>query len=124
MNQNSFRSAAGVLAGVPATLAGALGGAPWWAVALMVTATMAFSIAVPLSGLVLEHLRQRKGDMLDTQFESAVADISDPEKRIEAILKYRRLTGQLGSEQWRDPPAAQPLDPVEDGEGSGPQAPN
>lgn len=89
MNSSSLAPAAGLLAGLPAALAGALGGAPWWAVGVIVIAA---SLAVPLTSLILDHNRQRKGNIVDEKFAAALDEIPDPEKRIQAIINYRQAT--------------------------------
>ncbi|MEU5646637.1 hypothetical protein [Streptomyces milbemycinicus] len=89
MNSSSLAPITGLLAGLPAVLAGALGGAPWWAVGAIVIAAY---LAVPLTGLILDHNRQRKGDVVDEKFAAALDEIPDPEKRIQAIINYRQAT--------------------------------
>ncbi len=85
MNSSSLAPFTGLLAGLPA----ALGGAPWWAVgATVITAYL----AVPLTSLILEHARQRKGTHLDEKFAATLDQITDPEKRIQAIISYRQAT--------------------------------
>ncbi|GAA3747631.1 hypothetical protein GCM10023082_49970 [Streptomyces tremellae] len=69
-------SVTGLLAGLPAVLAGALGGAPWWAIGVIV---MAAYLAVPLTSLILEHSRQRKGTLVDEKFAATLDQINDPE---------------------------------------------
>lgn len=75
-------SVTGLLAGLPAVLAGALGGAPWWAIGVIV---MAAYLAVPLTSLILEHSRQRKGTLVDEKFAATLDQINDPEIKIQAI---------------------------------------
>ncbi len=88
MNSSSLGPIAGLLAGLPAVLAGALGGAPWWAVGAIVIAAY---LAVPLTSLILEHSRQRKGTLVDEKFAATLDQITDPEK-ITAIISYRQAT--------------------------------
>ncbi|MEU9255475.1 hypothetical protein AB0D66_26970 [Streptomyces sp. NPDC048270] len=89
MNTPSLSPVTGLLAGLPAALATLGGGAPWWAVgAVLVTAYL----AVPLTGMILDHTRQRKGDLVDERFAATLDEISDPEKRIQAIINYRQAT--------------------------------
>ncbi|MBV7252664.1 hypothetical protein [Streptomyces sp. S-2] len=78
-------SVTGLLAGLPAVLAGALGGAPWWAIGVIV---MAAYLAVPLTSLILEHSRQRKGTLVDEKFAATLDQINDPEIKIQAINNY------------------------------------
>lgn len=101
MNSSSLTPAAGLLAGLPAALAGALGGAPWWAVGAIVIAA---SLAVPLTSLILEHSRQRKGTLVDEKFAATLDQITDPEKRIQAIISYRQATAPAAAQPPPDPP--------------------
>lgn len=78
MNSSSLAPVSGLLAGLPAVLAGALGGAPWWAVGVIVIAAY---LAIPLTSLTLEHSRQRKGTLVDEKFAATLDQITDPEKR-------------------------------------------
>ncbi|MFG3490007.1 hypothetical protein [Streptomyces sp. NPDC047972] len=107
MNSSSLGPIAGLLAGLPAVLAGALGGAPWWAVGLIVIAAY---LAVPLTGLILEHSRQRKGTLVDEKFAATLDEIADPEKRIQAIINYRQATAPTTTPQPppEPPPGALP----------------
>jgi hypothetical protein len=89
MNSTSLAPITGLLAGLPAVLAGALGGAPWWAVGGIVIAAY---LAIPLTSLTLEHARQRKGTVVDEKFAATLDQITDPEKRIQAIISYRQAT--------------------------------
>jgi hypothetical protein len=89
MNSSSLAPITGLLAGLPAVLAGALGGAPWWAVGGIVIAAY---LAIPLTSLILEHARQRKGTLVDEKFAATLDQITDPEKRIQAIISYRQAT--------------------------------
>ncbi|MFF7434819.1 hypothetical protein ACWDCX_03770 [Streptomyces fungicidicus] len=99
---SSLAPAAGLLAGLPTALAGALGGAPWWAVGGIVIAA---SLAVPLTSLILEHVRQRKGTLVDEKFAATLDQITDPEKRIQAIISYRQATALATTPQPPpDPP--------------------
>jgi hypothetical protein len=82
-------SSASILAGLPAALAG-LGGAPWWAVGVILL--LAY-LVVPMTAMVLDHVRQRKGDAVDEKFAATLEEIDDPEKRIQAIINYRQATG-------------------------------
>lgn len=102
MNSSSLAPITGLLAGLPAVLVGALGGAPWWAVGgIVITAYL----AVPLTSLILEHSRQRKGTVLDEKFAATLDQISDPEKRIQAIITYRQATALAATPQPPpDPP--------------------
>ncbi|MFF9135510.1 hypothetical protein [Streptomyces sp. NPDC014806] len=89
MNSSSLAPITGLLAGLPTVLAGALGGAPWWTVGVIVIAAY---LAVPLTSLILDHQRQRKGNIVDEKFAAALDEIPDPEKRIQAIITYRQTT--------------------------------
>jgi hypothetical protein len=77
MNSSSLAPITGFLAGLPAVLAGALGGAPWWAVGVIVIAAY---LGVPLTSLILDHSRQRKGTLVDEKFAATLDQIPDPEK--------------------------------------------
>lgn len=66
-----------------------MSGAPWWAVGAIVAASF---LAVPLVELILDHIRQRKGDLVDQKFAEALDEIPDPLKRVNAILLYRGVT--------------------------------
>lgn len=102
MNSSSLAPVAGLLAGLPAVLAGALGGAPWWAVGAIVIAAY---LAIPLTSLILDHNRQRKGNIVDEKFAAALDEITDPEKRIQAIINYRQATAPASVPQPPpDPP--------------------
>lgn len=102
MNSSSLAPLAGLLAGLPAVLAGALGGAPWWAIGGIVIAAY---LAVPLTSLILEHSRQRKGTIVEEKFAAALDQITDPEKRIQAIITYRQATAPAAAPQPPpDPP--------------------
>ncbi|MER7782317.1 hypothetical protein ACH4MU_31125 [Streptomyces albidoflavus] len=92
----------GLLAGLPAVLAGALGGAPWWAVGVIVIVAY---LAVPLTSLILEHSRQRKGTLVDQKFAATLDQIDDPEKRIQAINNYLHAKALANTPQ---PPPAPP----------------
>jgi hypothetical protein len=107
MNSTSLAPIAGLLAGLPAVLAGALGGAPWWAVGAIVIAA---SLTVPLTSLILEHTRQRKGTLVDEKFAATLDQITDPEKRIQAIISYRQATALATTPQPppEPPPGALP----------------
>ncbi|MGW6202560.1 hypothetical protein ACWF9B_02730 [Streptomyces sp. NPDC055089] len=85
MNSSSLTTVSGLLAGLPAVLAGA----PWWAVGVIVIAAY---LAVPLTSLILEHSRQRKGTLVEEKFAATLDQITDPEKRIQAIINYRQAT--------------------------------
>ncbi|MEU7552968.1 hypothetical protein AB0B01_11545 [Streptomyces sp. NPDC044571] len=101
MTLPSLSPVTGLLAGLPAALA-TLGGTPWWATgAILVVAYL----AVPITGMTLDHIRQRKGNALDEKFASALDQIADPEKRIQAIINYRQATT---SPQPEPPPGALP----------------
>ncbi|MET8724055.1 hypothetical protein [Streptomyces misionensis] len=101
MNSASLAPIAGLLTGLPAVLAGALGGAPWWAVGAIVIAA---SLTVPLTSLILEHSRQRKGTLVDEKFAATLDQITDPEKRIQAIISYRQATAAATPQPPPDPP--------------------
>ncbi|THA65756.1 hypothetical protein E6R60_32995 [Streptomyces sp. A0642] len=105
MNSSSLAPASGLLAGLPAVLAGALGGAPWWTVGVIVIAAY---LAVPLTSLILEHSRQRKGTLVDEKFAATLDQITDPEKRIQAIINYRQATAPATTPQ---PPPEPPPEP-------------
>ncbi|UQA90527.1 hypothetical protein [Streptomyces halobius] len=109
MNSSSLAPLTGLLAGLPAVLAGALGGAPWWAVGAIVIAAY---LAVPLTSLILEHARQRKGTLVDEKFAATLDQITDPEKRIQAIISYRQATAPT-PQPPPDPPPGElpPADP-------------
>jgi hypothetical protein len=115
MNSSSTGPIAGFLAGLPAVLAGTLGGAPWWAVAAIVIAAY---LAVPLTSLILDHSRQRKGNLVDEKFAATLEQITDPEKRIQAIINYRRAAASTAVPQPppEPPPGALPP-PSPDGTG-------
>ncbi|MGW8777356.1 hypothetical protein ACWGNM_04680 [Streptomyces sp. NPDC055796] len=101
MNMPSLSPVTGLLAGLPAALA-TLGGAPWWATgAILVVAYL----AVPITGMALDHIRQRKGNILDEKFTATLDEIADPEKRIQAIINYRQATT---SPQPEPPPGTLP----------------
>ncbi|GAA0700325.1 hypothetical protein GCM10009548_86560 [Streptomyces malaysiensis subsp. malaysiensis] len=113
MNSSSLAPFTGLLAGLPA----ALGGAPWWAVgATVITAYL----AVPLTSLILEHARQRKGTHLDEKFAATLDQITDPEKRIQAIISYRQATTPAPQPPPDPPPGALP--PTAPDSGSQPPA--
>lgn len=102
MNLPSLLSPKGFLTTLPAAVAGALGGAPWWAVGVVI---LVGNLAVPMTGLVLEHVRQRKGDAVEEKFAATLDEINDPEKRIQAIINYRQSTGAASPPQPPpDPP--------------------
>lgn len=107
MNSSSLAPLTGLLAGLPTALAGALGGAPWWAVGAIVIAA---SLTVPLTSLILEHARQRKGTLVDEKFAATLDQIADPEKRLQAIIRYRQATALAATPQPPPdpPPGAQP----------------
>ncbi|AXK36101.1 hypothetical protein DVA86_29425 [Streptomyces armeniacus] len=118
MNSSSLAPITGLLAGLPAVLAGALGGAPWWAVGVFVIAVY---LVVPLTSLILEHTRHRKGTLLDEKFAATLDQIPDPEKRIQALISYRQATALAATPQPPpDPPpgALPPANP--DGAGQPP----
>lgn len=107
MNTPSLSPLTGLLTGLPAALA-TLGGAPWWAVgAILVVAYL----AVPITGMALDHTRQRKGNLVDEKFAAALDEIADPEKRIQAIINYRQATT---APQPEPPPGALPPGPTGD----------
>lgn len=103
MNSSSLAPAAGLLAGLPTALAGA----PWWAIGGTVVIA---SLAVPLISLILEHSRHRKGTLLDEKFAATLDQITDPEKRIQAIISYRQATALTATPQPppEPPPGALP----------------
>lgn len=109
MNSSPLAPLTGLLAGLPAVLAGALGGAPWWAVGAIVIAAY---LAVPLTSLILEHARQRKGTLVDEKFAATLDQITDPEKRIQATISYRQATAPT-PQPPPDPPPGElpPADP-------------
>ncbi|MEW2490884.1 hypothetical protein [Streptomyces sp. NPDC048411] len=116
MNSTSLAPITGLLAGLPAVLAGALGGAPWWAVGAIVIAAY---LAIPLTSLILDHNRQRKGNIVDEKFAATLDQITDPEKRIQAIINYRQATALAATPQPPpDPPpgALPPADPADAGQ--------
>jgi hypothetical protein len=105
MNSAYSGSLAGVFTGLPA----ALSGAPWWAVGVIMTAAY---LAIPLTGLVLDHIRQRKGDLVDEEFAATLKEISDPEKKIQAIIRYREAVAlQAPQPPPEPPPGSQPSEP-------------
>ncbi|GAA1144970.1 hypothetical protein GCM10009579_59250 [Streptomyces javensis] len=119
MNSSSLAPLTGLLAGLPAVLAGALGGAPWWAVgATVITAYL----TVPLTSLILEHARQRKGTHLDEKFAATLDQITDPEKRIQAIISYRQATAPTTTPQPPPDPPPGALPPTAPDSGSQPPA--
>ncbi|MFJ3498830.1 hypothetical protein ACIPPJ_35395 [Streptomyces sp. NPDC086091] len=76
---------------------------------------IAASLAVPLTSLILDHKRQRKGDIVDEKFAAALDEIPDPEKRIQAIITYRQTTSPATVPQPppEPPPGAiPPADPT------------
>ncbi|MFD8079333.1 hypothetical protein ACFV3E_42695 [Streptomyces sp. NPDC059718] len=105
---------AGIAAGLPAVLAGALGRAPWWAVGAIVIASC---LAVPVTAMVLDHIRQRKGNLVDEKFAAALDEIHDPEKKIQAIISYRLATASTTAPQ--PPPDPPPGNPRADLQASG-----
>lgn len=115
MNSSSLAPIAGLLAGLPAVLAGALGGAPWWAVGVIVIAAY---LAVPLTSLILEHSRQRKGTLVDEKFAATLDQITDPEKRIQAIISYRQATALAATPQPPPDPPPGALPPANPDSGS------
>lgn len=117
MNMPSLSPVTGLLAGLPAALAALGSGAPWWATgAILVVAYL----AVPITGMTLDHIRQRKGNALDERFASALDEIADPEKRIQAIINYRQATT---SPQPEPPPGALPPGPTTDTQDTSQAAP-
>ncbi|TXS19988.1 hypothetical protein EAO68_00915 [Streptomyces sp. wa22] len=118
MNSSSLTPISGLLAGLPAVLAGALGGAPWWAVGVIVIAAY---LAVPLTSLILDHKRQRKGNIVDEKFAATLDQITDPEKRIQAIISYRQATAPATTPQPPPDPPPGALPPA--GPDSGSQSP-
>lgn len=115
MNSSSLGPIAGLLAGLPAVLAGALGGAPWWAVGVIVIAAY---LAVPLTSLILEHSRQRKGTLVDEKFAATLDQITDPEKGIQAIISYRQATALAATPQPPPDPPPGALPPANPDSGS------
>ncbi|KPH99496.1 hypothetical protein OK006_8443 [Actinobacteria bacterium OK006] len=107
MNSSSL---SGLVAGLPAVIAGSLGGAPWWAVGAIVVAAY---LAVPLTDLLLEHARQRKGTLVDEKFAAALDQIPDPEKKIQAIMLYRQTTAPVSVPQQPPDPPPGALPPAE-----------
>jgi len=97
----------GLLSGLPVATLGAMARAPWWGVGVLF---LAGSLAVPLTGLALDHIRRRRGDVLEETLTTALREISDPEKRIQAIIAYRQVV--------RPPSAAadDPPGPMETGD--------
>ncbi|MEU9779645.1 hypothetical protein AB0H92_01415 [Streptomyces phaeochromogenes] len=77
-----------------------------------------------LTGMFLEHLRQRKGNYVDEKFVASLDLIADPEKRIRAIIDYRQAVGGMPPQPPPDPPPPGPL-PAEapDGSERSPQPP-
>ncbi|MEU7027950.1 hypothetical protein AB0A60_14815 [Streptomyces sp. NPDC046275] len=62
-------------------------------------------LAIPLTSLILDHNRQRKGNIVDEKFAAALDEITDPEKRIQAIINYRQVTAPASTPQPPpDPP--------------------
>lgn len=120
MNSSSLAPVSGLLAGLPAVLTGALGGAPWWAVGVIVIAAY---LAVPLTSLILEHSRQRKGTLVDEKFAATLDQITDPEKRIQAIIDYRQATAVGTTPQPPPDPPPGALPPTDPGSGSQSPAP-
>ncbi|MFE6766653.1 hypothetical protein [Streptomyces sp. NPDC057689] len=67
-------------------------------------------LAVPLTSLILDHKRQRKGNIVDEKFAATLDQITDPEKRIQAIINYRQATAPATTPQPppEPPPGALP----------------
>lgn len=113
MNSTSFGAIPGLLAGLPVAVGGALGGAPWWAVGVIVGATY---LAVPLTGMILDHIRQRKGDLVDEKFAATLEEIPDPEKRIQAIILYRQAAATPAPQSPPEPLPGSTSAPPESGQ--------
>ena len=64
---------------------------------------LAAYLAVPLTSLILYHNRQRKGNIVDEKFAAALEQITDPEKRIQAIINYRQATSPVSVPPSRHP---------------------
>jgi hypothetical protein len=110
VNLPSLPSSMGFLTTLPAAVASALGGAPWWAVGVIL---LVGNLAVPMTGLVLEHVRRRKGDAIDEEFTLTLGEIVDPERRIQAIINYRQATGAASAPQPPPEPPPGSLPPPE-----------
>ncbi|MER6474482.1 hypothetical protein [Streptomyces collinus] len=79
---------------------------------------IAASLAVPLTNLILDHKRQRKGNIVDEKFATTLDQITDPEKRIQAIISYRQATAPATVPQPPPEPPPGALPPANPDSGS------
>jgi hypothetical protein len=68
----------------------------------------ATAFGLPLTGMLLEHSRQRKGSSIDEVFTMSVKELSDPQQRIQAIISYKRLSSPTVTAPAQPPPDPPP----------------
>ena len=91
-------------AGLPAWLSGA----PWWAVLPGVA-------VITVSPSILTQIRAWSRDRMDRRFQEAFIDavgqLPDPEKKVQAMIDYRRAEPSPGGPAEQAPTQDTPADP-------------